>query len=189
MANLALFDFDHTLYKKDSLIEFTKFYVGRKFYTGILQLSPWLIGLKLGFLNNEKVKLKYFNHFFGNLNYTDFCGVGETFAKRKLPGNLDEKIFQKFEQHLKNGDSVYIVTASAAEWIEPWSKQFDVSVIGTKLQVQNDLLTGKFDSRNCYGIDKVNRIRESINLDEFDSIFVYGSGKGDFEMLKLNSAL
>ena len=187
MANLALFDFDHTLYKKDSLLEFTKFYVDRKYYTGILLLSPWLIALKLGFLNNEKVKLKYFNHFFGNLNYNDFCGVGETFAKRNIPENLDEKIFKKFEQHLKSGDSVYIVTASAAEWIQPWSKQFDVPVIGTKLQVQNGLLTGKFDSKNCYGLEKVNRIKEIINLEDFDSIFVYGSGIGDFEMLKLQS--
>ncbi len=189
MANLALFDFDHTLYKKDSLLEFTKFYVGNKFYSGVFLLSPWLIGIKLGLINNEKVKLKYFRHFFANLNYNDFTTIGETFAKRKIPENLDKEIFRNFEQHLANGDLVYIVTASASEWIQPWSAQYNVEVIGTKIQVQNGILTGKFDSNNCYGPEKVNRIKQIINLADYDSISVYGSGKGDFEMLQLRSTL
>ena len=51
MKTLALFDFDGTLYTKDSLIEFTKSAKGNvKFYQGMLMLSPFLIGLKIGIL-------------------------------------------------------------------------------------------------------------------------------------------
>ena len=65
MKTLALFDFDGTLYSKDSLIEFTKSTKGNlRFYQGILWLSPFLIGLKLGILNNEKVKIKFLKDFF-----------------------------------------------------------------------------------------------------------------------------
>ena len=57
MKTLALFDFDGTLYKKDSLIEFTKFYKGKfPFYLGIIILTPVLIAMKLKVISNEKAK-------------------------------------------------------------------------------------------------------------------------------------
>lgn len=57
LKTLVLFDFDGTLYKKDSLLEFTKYYKGNSvFYIGILILSPFLIAMKLGILSNEKAK-------------------------------------------------------------------------------------------------------------------------------------
>lgn len=185
MANLALFDFDHTLYEKDSLLEFTKFYVGSRFYLGLALLSPWLVGLKLGILNNEKVKLKYFKYFFGGERYADFSEKANEFAMNKLSKNLDKLIFERFQFHIRSGDHVLIVTASAPEWILPWSNQFGIPVIGTKLQVENGKLTGKFTSKNCYGPEKNSRINQILDLKDFEKIHVYGSGKGDAEMLQL----
>ena len=187
MANLALFDFDHTLYAKDSLLEFTKFYSESNFYVGVAFLSPWLLGLKLGVLNNEHVKRKYFKYFFGDKSYERFTEKAKLFAINEIPKNLDRATFEKFQFHVKNNDRVIIVTASASEWILPWSTQFGVSVIGTKLQVDNHKLTGKFDSNNCYGEEKTVRIKENINLEDFSQIHVYGNGKGDAEMLKLQT--
>ena len=40
---------------------------------------------------------------------------------------------------------------------------------------------------NCYGIEKVNRIKEEYDLDEFKNIYVYGNSKGDREMLNLGT--
>ena len=189
MANLALFDFDHTLYRKDSLVEFTKFYAKSKFYRGLIMLSPWLMGLKLRILNNERVKLKYVDYFFADASYEQFCSAASKFSKTKIAKDLDPKVFQNFKKHLKNGDDVFIVTASAAEWILPWSSQYNVHVIGTKWRVEAGKLTGKFDSINCYGIEKVHRINKVIDLKKYDNIFVYGRGNGDKEMLKLRTIL
>ena len=48
MKTLALFDFDGTLYSKDSLIEFTKLAKGSvKFYQGILLLNKKIIILNI----------------------------------------------------------------------------------------------------------------------------------------------
>jgi FMN phosphatase YigB (HAD superfamily) len=63
MRTLALFDFDGTLYKKDSLIEFTRFAKGMCRFTKMLLLFPDLIGLKLRLLPNEKVKVKFLTTF------------------------------------------------------------------------------------------------------------------------------
>jgi phosphatidylglycerophosphatase C len=40
-------------------------------------------------------------------------------------------------------------------------------------------------SRNCYGEEKVRRIKTSYNLDEFDHIYAYGDSEGDKAMLDL----
>lgn len=187
MKTIAFFDFDGTLYKKDSLLEFTKFSHGNiSFYKGLFWLSPYLIGLKLRLYSNEKAKIKFIRHFFKDYKYDDFNALCRNFSLTKIEQNLDTETYARFLKHLENNHLVYIVTASIPEWIEPWSNQFGVSVIGTKIEVQNNLLTGNFSTKNCFGIKKVNRIKEIINLDEFDEIHVYGNGKGDLEMLALS---
>lgn len=186
MSTLVLVDFDHTLYQKDSLLEFTKDYLGkRRFYWGLVQLIPDILIWKLGFISNEQAKTEYFHLFFKNENYNTFLEKSRLFAQNKVPQHLDEVLLQKVKNHLLQNDLVYIVTASPAEWIKPWADQLKIKVIGTQIEQHNELLTGNFSSKNCYGIEKVNRIKNEINLDLFDSICVYGKGKGDREMLQL----
>lgn len=189
MKTIAFFDFDGTLYKKDSLLEFTKFSKGNiSFYIGLITLSPYLIALKLGVYSNEKAKIKFIRHFFKNYKYEDFYTLCHTFSLTKIEQNLAKEIYAKFLNHIEDNHLVYIVTASIPEWVEPWSNQFGVSVIGTKIEIKDNLVTGNFLTRNCFGIEKINRIKEIINLDEFDDIHVYGNGKGDLEMLALSKS-
>ena len=189
MKTIAFFDFDGTLYKKDSLLEFTKFSKGNiSFYMGLITLSPYLIALKMGLYSNEKAKIKFIRHFFKDYKYEDFYTLCCTFSLTKIEQNLAKEIYAKFLNHLEENHLVYIVTASIPEWVEPWSNQFGVSVIGTKIEIKDNLVTGNFLTRNCFGIEKTNRIKEIINLDEFDDIHVYGNGKGDLEMLALSKS-
>lgn len=186
---LALFDFDHTLYQKDSLIEFTLFSHGKfEFYKGLCMLSPVLIGLKLGLLNNEKVKVTFLKYFFKNAFFDDFQKQATRFSKTQITQNLDPKMFEKFLHHIEQKHEVYIVTASCPDWIQPWCDFYKVQVIGTKLEVVLQRITGNISTKNCYGIEKVNRIKEVINLVDYDIIHVYGSGKGDREMLQLSKS-
>ena len=190
MKTIALFDFDNTLYNKDSLLEFTKFSKGGfSFYRGILMLSPYLLGFKLRLLNNESVKLKFIQYFFKSLSYDKFVALGHDFALNKIEKDINKKLFETFNKHIQSNHQVYIITASIAEWIEPWSNIHNVKVIGTKLEVNSGKLTGRFDSKNCYGIEKVKRIKELVNINEFDTILVYGYGKGDREMLNLSTII
>lgn len=186
MKTLALFDFDGTLYKKDSLLEFTKFCKGKRtFFFGVLILLPYLIAMKLGIISNENAKQKFISYFYKNYDYSTFKQKACAFANSKIAIDLNLKMYLDFQNHINKNHSVFIVTASMPEWIFPWSKQYNVSVIGTKIEVLDTKITGKFISKNCYGQEKVNRIIETINLSEFQRICVYGNGKGDFEMLRL----
>lgn len=186
MKTLVLFDFDGTLYKKDSMIAFTKFLKGPTlFYQKMLLLSPDLVGMKLRLFHNEKVKAKFLTAFFKGMDIDTFESAAKDFALNEIDKNLNPKIFDAFLKHVKSGHDVYIVSASAAQWIAPWSEQYKVSVVGTQLQIANGKITGKLNSKNCYGIEKVNRIQELLRLEDYQSICVYGSGKGDREMLGL----
>ncbi len=186
MKTLALFDFDGTLYKKDSLLEFTKYSRGDlNFYFGMMLLLPYLLFLKLGIMSNEKVKIKFIKHFYGFCNYKHFQAIAKDFAVNEIESNLNQKIYENFQNHIKLKHEIYIVTASFPEWIEPWCSKYGIQVIGTELKILDGKISGNFTTKNCFGLEKVNRIKAVINLNHFDRIEVYGSGKGDLEMLKL----
>lgn len=186
MKTLALFDFDGTLYKKDSLIEFTKYYKGNTaFYTGMLVLFPFLLVMKLGIISNQKTKKRYMTYFFKKEDSLVFKKKAELFALTKIEKNLNPEIYAALLNHKKLKHEIYIVTASFSEWIEPWSQKHNIPVIGTKLEIINTKITGDFTTKNCYGKEKVNRINADIHLEKFEEIYVYGSGKGDKEMLQL----
>jgi len=186
MKTLALFDFDGTLYRKDSLIEFTRFAKGETaFYKGMLMILPDLIGLKLNLLGNEKVKSRFLTYFFKGMEVGRFQSLAKNFATQKIAKDLNPKVFSEFTKHLVSGHEVYIISASAAEWIVPWSDEYGVTVIGTQLEIYESKLTGALASKNCYGMEKVTRIREVLDIESFATIKVYGKGKGDYELLQL----
>jgi phosphatidylglycerophosphatase C len=53
------------------------------------------------------------------------------------------------------------------------------------LEVKNGVVTGKIDGKNCNGKEKAKRIKQAINLNEYDSIYAYGDSAGDKQMLAL----
>lgn len=142
--------------------------------------------MKLGILSNNNVKQKYIQYFFKNLNYEHFKLIASNFAVNEIEKKLSPKIYREFQKHLKAKDKIVIVTASIPEWIAPWSTKFGVEIIGTNLEILDNKITGRFITNNCFGKEKVNRIKAIIDLEKFDEICVYGSGKGDLEMLQLS---
>ena len=186
MKTLILVDFDKTLYKKDSLFKFTKFYTGSfKFYLGIIFLTPVFLLMKLGIVSNQKTKEFFLTYFFKDEDYTFFKQKGGNFAKTKIEKNINLNLLNEINSLKISNTIVYIVSASFNEWIFDWANKYRFKTITSRLQVVDGKLTGIIEGKNCSEIEKVNRIKNEINLSNFDKIIVYGYGKGDFEMLKL----
>ena len=162
--NLALFDFDGTLTFKDSFLEFIKFSKGKFFYwTGLFLLSPILVLFRLGLIKNWRAKELVMRFFFNKMKVNDFENLCTTFAKNVIPTILRPEAYEKLEEHLTDKNKVEIVTASVENWIKPWSDQFNLELIGTKLKVKDNFITGEIEGKNCYGPEKVVRIKEKIN--------------------------
>ena len=80
MIDLALFDFDGTITKDDSLLKFIRFVVGDgRFVFGLVVLSPILVAYKLKLIPNYKAKQKMLSWFFKGMSKEAFLKVLKVF--------------------------------------------------------------------------------------------------------------
>ena len=184
--NIAFFDFDGTVTSKVSLAEFIKFAVGkRRFYLGILATSPTLIAYKLKLLSNHAAKQIFFSHFFKNWASDHFHAIASEYSVNHLDEIIRKNAIEKMNWHKDNGDRVIVVSASIENWLAGWCDKNNVGLIATQIQESDHKITGNFSTKNCYGMEKVNRIRQTVNLADYDEVYAYGDSAGDKEMLQL----
>lgn len=186
MNHLALFDFDGTITKKDSLKEFLLFYHGwAKICIGFVILSPILTLYAIKVIPNHVAKQILLRYFFGKEPVDIFNNKCKDFAMQYIPKIIRADAILRINHHLTNHDKVVVVSASPENWVKPWSDSIGLSCIATKLEVRDNKITGKYFGKNCYGQEKVKRIEENINLSEFNQISAYGDSRGDREMIAL----
>lgn len=182
---VAIFDFDGTLTAKDTLLEFIKYARGHiRFYIGFGLHTPLLILMLIHLYPNWKAKQKIFAWFFKGMEYDRFAKLGESFALEVGPmSNIKMKNILK--QFVKQNAHVYVVSASIDEWVRPYCIKLGVKdVLGTKVEVKDGKLTGKFLSKNCYGQEKVNRLLEvEPDRNEYN-LYAFGDSRGDKEMIE-----
>lgn len=184
--NLALFDFDGTITFKDSLIDFTRYAVGDfRWLLGMLYLSPVLLAMIIKILPNDRVKQRYMKHFFAKWTIEQFQSKADSYAKNGIPGIVRKGALERIEWHLNNGDKVVVVTASMENWLRKWCQKQGLDLIATEMESVNGNLTGRFAGKNCYGKEKVERIKQRLSLSSFEKIYAYGDSSGDLPMLSL----
>lgn len=185
MKNIYAFDFDGTLTKRDSLIDFLIFAKGRKEFLKVFALHlHLLVAMKLGLADSGKVKERIFAHYFTNMPESMFNDLCERFAASHA-GILRPKGIGRIREALAEPDStVMVVSASINNWVEPFFRQFPgIEIFCTRIEVKDGNLTGRFLSANCRGMEKVRRIlalhpdRKTYNL------LAFGDSSGDKEML------
>lgn len=183
---IAFFDFDGTITRKDTLFEIIRFQKGAAvFYAGMALLSPLLVMFKLRLIANQKMKEIVLKFFFNNTPVEKFQQQCNAFCRERLPALLRPKALNAIAWHQAEGHKVYIVTASAENWVAPWSETLGVPCLGSRLQIKNGRVTGLLTGLNCNGNEKVCRIREAVHLTTFETIYAYGDSSGDREMLAL----
>jgi phosphatidylglycerophosphatase C len=183
---LALFDFDGTITTKDTLFEIIKFQKGSlSFYLGMAWLLPWLISFKLKIVSAKKVKEKTLSLFFANQSEPEFQNMCNRFIQSALPTMLKKEAMVKLKFHIEKHHRVVVVTASPYQWVAGWCESMNIEIVATRLQIKDGLITGKLDSPNCNGEEKVNRIKDYLNLNDFSPVYSYGNSTGDKPMLSL----
>lgn len=185
---LVIFDFDGTITTRDTLLEFIRFYSGNvKFFIGFLLASPAIILSKFKVIPNWRAKEIVLTWFFKNENVEHFNTKGKIFAADRTPHFIRPEAQQQINQYLQAGCRVIVVSASAENWVKPWCDVIGVECIATKLETKEQRMTGKILGKNCYGPEKVVRIKENLNLSDYQNITVYGDSAGDREMLALGN--
>jgi len=183
---LALFDFDGTITTHDSLIKFIRYSVGDlKTAWGMLLLSPMLVIFKLKLIPNYKAKQMMISYFFKGMDEIAFKKCAKEYSLNHIASILRPKAMKKIAWHKEEGHKVVIVSASMKSWLKPWCDENNLDLIATRLEINNGIVTGKFLTKNCYGIEKANRVNERYNLSDYNHIYAYGDSRGDKELLAL----
>jgi phosphatidylglycerophosphatase C len=184
--NLVLFDFDGTITKDDSFLKFIRFVVGDvRFLIGLIVLSPILVAYKLKLIPNYKAKQKMLSWFFKGYSENDFRKVANKYSLNHIDKILRPKAMERLKWHKEQNHKIVIVSASIDCWLRSWCEKNGFELLATQLEIENGIVTGKLLTKNCYGQEKVNRIKESYNLKEYEYIYAYGDSRGDKEMLEL----
>ena len=183
---IAFFDFDGTITKKDTLLEFIKFSKGKiRFYLGFIVNLPHLVAFKLGIISNQSAKEKILRFFFKDMPISVFKQYCEKFSKHVLPKLIRPKALKEIQRLKQNNTLVVIVSASPENWIEEWAQNLQLELIASRLELDGGKVTGKILGKNCHGDEKVSRIREIYDLSEYYIIAAYGDSIGDRPMLEL----
>ena len=183
--NLVLFDFDGTITRDDSLLEFVAYVVGfKKFFRGILVLSPILAAYKLGLASNNFTRRKLLGYFFAGMSADKFDKICKKYSTTHIEDILKQSAMDKIASYKAAGDKIVIVTASLEDWLRPWCAAQGLELLGTKIRRKGGIITGEIEGQNCYGAQKVARVRAAYDVQAFDRIIAYGDSRGDREMLE-----
>ena len=183
---LALFDFDGTISNKDSFVAFMKFTHGKPVFVmrmamGFLTFAGW----KLGLVKSHFTKVKALRSFYKGWTEEQMTDARKRFTAEIIPNILFPKAIEKINWHKEQGHRVIVVTASCDAWLGDWTQHMDLEILCTEMEVKNGIYTGELSKPNCRGKEKVNRVKQHLNLDDYSEIYAYGNDHGDNQLLAI----
>jgi phosphatidylglycerophosphatase C len=184
---VAYFDFDGTLTKYDTLLPFVIYVVGyRKFIMKLHLLVPILILYWCKIINNEIAKQSMLRTLLKNYSKQFIENKAQEFAKNKLCKWLNPFVLSRMNYHKEHNHKIIIVSANLATYLRYWASAHKLDgVIATEIEFVNNVCSGNLSSPNCYGAEKIMRIKQylSDNNINFDYSYGYGNSHGDYQLL------
>jgi len=188
---VAAFDFDGTLTNGGSVVPFLRrvrgpFPVAR----GILRNLPRLAHAAIvGGTASDAAKEALFTELLAGLPVADVDRVGAEFAEEHLGRRLRADTRARLDWHREHGHYVVVVSASPEAYVRPAAAILGAdAALATRLAVGGDLLTGRYEGRNCRGAEKYARLMAWIRSEGLGSgrpvLWAYGNSRGDRRLLE-----
>ena len=182
---LALFDFDGTLTRSDTMFGFVRHVCGTpRFLAGLVWLAPMLVLHKLGAIDAASAKERLLVHFLGGRSEAELAEAGRSFAD-VVDAGLRDGALERVQWHQAEGHRVVVVSASLRLWLDAWCARHGLELLCTEPRWEGGAFAG-LGSANCNGPEKVARVRALLDPDALRPIHAYGDSKGDTELLALS---
>ncbi len=186
MELIAVFDFDGTLIKKDSMMLFFKRYFGLswKNIPAFARLLFESIKFLLGLYSRKQFKEKYINLILGASKIKDLDELGNDFSDFLLEHVLPDA--KKEINRLKeSGHECILLSASPDFYLRKVKDELGFSMlICTKTRMEDGELL--VSGRNCYGENKIKKLLSEYgsNINWKDS-YCFSDHSSDIELLSL----
>ena len=188
----ALFDFDGTLIRGDSILLFC-LYGKRKGLMSrrCMACALWtalLYGLRL--CPPVRAKERALSFLVGK-NAAELQTIAEDFVRTVLIPRLRPEGLQTIARHRGQGHEVLLVSASSYFYLKHLKEVLGVTdIICTRLDVdENGVFAGRVCGENCRGVQKPLRLAEYLAAKgdrlDYESSWAYGDSSGDLPMLRL----
>jgi len=185
----ALFDFDDTLIRGDSIVKLC-FYAVRKGWMNPLRLLPVGVHSALylcGLSTPQKAKQAALRFLKGR-SEDEVNRFAEDFCRTVLIPRLYPDGVKELKARAESGCEVWLVSASPEFYLKPLMKHLPLScVVGTRLYVEDGRHTGLMAGENCRGVEKPLRIAEMLaargDMLDYAGSWAYGDTAGDAPML------
>ena len=184
---VAAFDFDGTITTSDSFRHFVHYAVGtRRFAWAGLRALPWIAAMKAGRVSRGDAKAKFAWFALGPVSADALDAIAQRFVETRLPRIVRPEMLERVRAHRARGHEIVLVSASPSLYLEKWaaSAGFD-AVLATKLAFEHGVFAGRLDGANCWGPQKVARLRAWWGERPPQYVFAYGDSRGDKEMAEL----
>lgn len=185
---IAIFDFDHTLTDRDSLLPFL-FYIKGFWKTAylLILLLPFFVRYLTGRLSRQHMKEKILAGFIAGKSWTDVQLLGKQYADKQLDHYLKSEAMKRLNWHQAQGHRCILVSASLEFYLVPWAMRHGFEkVIASRLEVNEEgNVTGQLVGLNCWGPEKKCRLLAYLGSEEKAQLYVYGDSRGDREILAL----
>ena len=183
--NLALFDFDGTLCKKDSFTGFIFYALSKRHIVKQgLKILPWIQAYYLNIYPANSMRPKLYRAMFSGADTSEIQQLAKEYAQH-LMSQLDPQLYQQLLDHQEQGDDVVLVSASIDIYLQLICDLLNIDLICTGTEIINHQFTGNYSTPDCSSEQKKYRISERYNINKYQKIYAYGNSEEDLDMLSL----
>ncbi|MFZ4516543.1 MAG: HAD family hydrolase [Acidimicrobiia bacterium] len=181
---LAVFDFDGTLTRRDTLGPFLIRARGlSRVSVAALRNSVAIGRAAAGMGSRDTAKALLLQRLFRNVSVVETTNVAAQYATHILSSAMRSDTLARLDWHRTQGHELVLITASLSLYTEPIARQLGItSVYATRLAHDGDRFTGKLVGANVRGPEKARLLHAHLN-GRHATVYAYGDSSGDRELL------
>lgn len=183
---IAFFDFDGTITKRDIFWDYILYRLknGLSVFK-IAACGPTLLKFFLKLTDNETAKQKVFGYLFRGERLDSFENSVTDYFTNYFHRQLRSDAMARLQWHKDQQHIVCVVSANFDLLIKRFADEQNIIFLSTQVEVADNAITGRFATPNCYGPEKIRRIKAAFTDIESYETYAYGDSRGDREMLDL----
>jgi len=191
IPEVAAFDFDGTLTRRDTLLPYLWRSLGwPRFLLALLRSAPWLLAYACRLMSNHTAKARLLQVSLGGVRRAEIDRWTADFVEAYLLRQWDPATLARLRWHQERGHCCLIISASPGIYLHRTGEMLHMDgVLCTELEWEGEMLTGCMQTPNCHGEEKVRRLKawlaERYPAENQFVLHAYGDSRGDVPLLNL----